>query len=193
MKRVIRESVFETNSSSNHAVFIKRKKPDKEIPNYAVVKPYDKMLFMWGLISFAYDYRFFNDYSRMTEEEKRDIMEQNAEIEARCESYKKIMIEECLKYEKFDIEKTEKMMNESFYNNVDSDCFTCNDYFYEGVLDECTCFFDEVDIAKFMKIERYDGSEQKFRELVQKFFADNEVYLLPIGYLCDRPEAEDFD
>ena len=191
MKRVIREGVFETNSSSNHAVFIKRKTPGKEIPNFAVVKPYDKMMFIWGIISYENAIRFFYDYDKMTDEEREDVLKQNAELEAECESYKQIMIEECLKYEKFDVEKAEKAMNASFYNNWDSDYFTCDDYFYDGVLIDCTCMFGLNDIAHFMGM-RYRNAVE-FKELIQKFFADDEAYILPIGYLGDRPDPKEYD
>ena len=96
MKRVIREGVFETNSSSNHAVFIKRKKSDKKIPGYAVVKPYDKMLFMWGLICCSYDGSCIECFSN--EEEGQFHLNESTDIDAECENFKKILIEECLKY-----------------------------------------------------------------------------------------------
>ena len=190
MKRVIREGVFETNSSSNHAVFIKRKKSDKKIPGYAVVKPYDKMLFMWGLICCSYDGSCIECFSN--EEEGQFHLNESTDIDAECENFKKILIEECLKYKKFNVKKVEEIMNEG-YGTRDSDRFTCNKFFYEGLLDDCTCFFEIDDIANFMNIENFDYSEQKFRELVQKFFADKDVYILPISYISSRPKSQDFD
>lgn len=68
MKKVIRQSVFETNSSSTHAVTIKRKNADEkwrtaeELANVntdedltygeerEVRSAYEKMMLVWGII-----------------------------------------------------------------------------------------------------------------------------------------------
>lgn len=178
MKRVIRENVFETNSSSNHAVFIKRLKEGKKIPDYAVSTPYDKMLFMWGLFSSDTVKSLFR--LRISDEQGIE--------------FRDILIDECLKYQSFDVEKAKELMDKSF-NTSNSDKFTCNMYFGEGLLNDCTCFFSINNIAKFFEIKNfncYNITQDKFKEVVEKFFADDKVYILPICCF-DMPNETDYD
>lgn len=182
MKRVIRESAFETNSSSNHAVFIKRKTDDEEIsPINSVIKPYDKMLFLWGIktVADAFHCNFIVD-----ELKGEDYENELKEIKKDAQVFRDVIIEECLKFEEFDIAKTKEMMDYTYSQK--SYCPTCEKYFNNGVLIECNCGMAPYKIAEFLGIKGYPFSREKpeqVRELAQKFFSDKNVYLLTRDWL----------
>ena len=69
MKTVIREGVFETNSSSTHSVTLKKFDKDKgECCHFAIVSPLQKIIFMRSLV---------DNSEESFEYRKRDVEENN--------------------------------------------------------------------------------------------------------------------
>lgn len=139
MKRVIREGIFETNSSSSHAVSVKRKeeqeawRSEEEI-SYSekeIRSPYEKMLFAWGII--CADHASFLLFAQ----DKKGMEELVKEKTEEHEALKQVLLEECAKLCAFNREEALALMNEGTENGYDH--HLCCHYFNEDVLDECTC------------------------------------------------------
>ena len=158
MKKIIREGVFETNSSSTHSVVFK-KKTDNSVDkssSYEIHTPWGKTLFLIGLINYAETYSDNeSDEKTMTLEEVRerfgeDWTQEMAEIvfninndnKTICQKFKNAVIEEYLAMTGITREEFDKKFNESPFTHG-GQCF-CYYFFEEGVLDWCDCPFDSL-------------------------------------------------
>ncbi len=189
MKRIIRESVFETNSSSTHAVTIKRKQPDEKWRNISemynsereIRSPLEKMLFTWAFE--CYDFQAceiawaINDDT--DEETAKEYKEALQEATQGHNLFKRVLLEECGKYQIFNHEEALALMN-----NAEMDSYNhpvCCRYFCNDVLDYCTCNIDLFEIGYFLLGRHFRGvyeTEDGTRLFAEKLFDKNVYYLL---------------
>lgn len=199
MKKVIRQSVFETNSSSTHAVTIKRKNADEkwrtaeEIANVntdedltcgeerEVRSAYEKMMLVWGIIC-EEDFEVlgnedFEDEDPEIVEEMKEIRE---ETKANHEQFKNILLEECAKVAEFDKAETLTEMDDCTahaYNHR-----LCCRFFNEDVLDCCTCCMSFSKIAKFLGVDPEDTGAENEREFAKRLFAEEIYFVVKEGF-----------
>lgn len=187
MKRVVREGVFETNSSSTHSVVFKKKKgnaPDKDA-SYELHSPFAKTMFLIGICNQAdryTDYDFDNETTHTIEvvnEETWDIEEQTIttlSYKGICEKFKNTVIEEYLKLCNVTQEEFEKQFNESIFT-CDGECF-CRNFFDDDVLNDCTCPFDTFyGICKTLKLNELVDDEAYVKK-AQEFLSNRYKFVL---------------
>ena len=144
MKKVIREGVFETNSSSTHAVVFKKKKgdsPDND-SSYELHSPFMKTLFFIGLCTHAdlyvKDYEEDCEYDlKQTDSNEKVVVEGP---KSQCSRFMSALINEYVKMSNITQEEFEKQFNESVFT-WDGEC-QCRNFFDDDVLCDCTCPFD---------------------------------------------------
>ncbi len=165
MKKVVRRSIFETNSSSTHAVaFVNEKIGATKEDLYRLgEKPrkistaYGKMVFYWGFECAEYTY------------EKKEVRTK------KLEPHMQILLDECEKIATFDRVKTEELMrsciNEPYYRH------NCSGFFEEGDLTgDCQCGMDERKILSTLGYTRI-LDDDTYREFVCKLFSPEMVFL----------------
>ena len=181
MKRVIREGIFETNSSSTHAVSVKQKKAgepwrkEEDIPysEKEIRSPYEKMLFTWGIVcADFYDFLLF----AREEENMEDRIREETE---RHETLKKILLEECAKHADFDREDTLAEMDESTEKGY-AHCLCCR-YFNEDTLDECTCGLSLSELCRSVGAP-YPLDAKDLRDFAEKLFDPGIYFVTKEGF-----------
>lgn len=199
MKRIIRQSIFETNSSSSHAVTIKRKKADenwrtaKQIAGgdseddftyckeREVRSAYEKMMLVWGIIC-EEDFEVlanddFEDENVELAEEMKKIRE---DTKAEHEKFKNILLEECAKVADFNKNEALAEMDDCTahaYNHP-----LCCRFFNEDVLDCCTCCMSFSKMAKFLGVDPDDTGELNEREFARCLFAEDIYFVVKEGF-----------
>ena len=192
MKKIIREGVFETNSSSTHSVVFK-KKTDNSVDkssSYEIHTPWGKTLFLIGLINYAETYSDNeSDEKTMTLEEVRerfgeDWTQEMAEIvfninndnKTICQKFKNAVIEEYKSMSNITQEQFEKDFNESIFT-CDGRCL-CRDFFDDDVLNDCTCPFEDFyGIAKEFKLKEL-VSEEDFNKKAKEYLSSEFKFVL---------------
>lgn len=153
MKKVIREGVFETNSSSTHSVVFKRKETNAadNDSSYEIHTPFGKTMFLIGLITYVRKYGRIEailsadlfDFNNPTVDQWREMVGptflNDTDVEV-CERFKLAVIDEYIKLSKTTLEEFNKQFNESNFT-CDGECLCCN-FFENDVLDWCSCPFD---------------------------------------------------
>ena len=184
--KVVRRSVFETNSSSTHSVSLVnlkyREKPKCQI---VIKSKLNKLIFLKGLI---------NENKNMYDTKKEDL-----EL---IESY----FNECLKIfcleNNIEFEKGEEYLYDSFLRRMASEMknvkteediikkinlfknkykikFSCENFFYEGCLDMCDCGLHSISllVSEFsLKNETYERLEPSVFLSDQYAFCISEYY-----------------
>ena len=187
MKRVIREGVFETNSSSTHSVVFKKKKgnaPDKDA-SYELHSPFAKTMFLIGIYSQAERYTD-NDFDTETTHTIEVVNEETWELEQKtittlsykgiCEKFKNTVIEEYLKLCNITHEEFKKQFDDSIFS-YDGKCY-CRNFFDDDVLNDCTCPFDTFyGICKTLKLNELVDDEAYVKK-AQEFLSDDYKFVL---------------
>ena len=195
MKKVIREGVFETNSSSTHSVSFKRKtqKTANKDSSYELHSPLSKILFFIGLCNHAelYDQQYEN-YPTFTEEEIKELFEEpfptneidnanwpsNKDI---LDKFKDALIQEYMRMENISYQEFEKRYNESEFT-CDGKCF-CHYFFDDDVLNDCTCSLDGYSSIIFT-LELYDlNTEEDYKNKAKEFLKPEYKFILQ-EYWC---------
>ena len=154
MKKVIREGVFETNSSSTHAVAFKKRKGNQteKDSSYELHTPFFKTLFIIGLCTHAK--KFAHAYELDIELDLKEILGEDYDeehcqahecekiegYEGQCEKFKNAVIKEFIKMENITQAEFDKRFNESDFV-YEGEC-DCRNFFDDDVLNDCTCPFD---------------------------------------------------
>ena len=150
MKKVIREGVFETNSSSTHSVVFKRRKndlPDKK-SSYELHTPFAKTLFIIGLYNHAVRSSCFYSEEEVEKIRNGDFEDYYDNIhqfyadeynKGVCEKFKNAVINEYILSSGITKEEFDKQFNESNFT-CDGNCY-CHFFFGQDVLNDCTCPF----------------------------------------------------
>ena len=181
MKKVIREGVFETNSSSTHAVVFKKKKgdsPDND-SSYELHSPFMKTLFFIGLCTHA-DF-YVKDYEEDAEYEVKSESPQNEKIvvegpKSQCSRFMSALINEYTKMSGITQEEFEKQFNESVFT-WDGEC-QCRNVFDDDVLCDCTCPFDGYyQIATELKLNELTTDEEYLAK-AKEFLSDDFKFVL---------------
>ena len=182
MKKVIREGVFETNSSSTHSVVFKRRKsdlPEKE-SSYELHTPFVKTLFVIGLYSHAIRPTCFSreeDLAMVKNgnfEDYYDDMQQFYTDEYNkgiCEKFKDAVINEYITLSGITSEEFDRQFNESNFT-YDRRCY-CANFFEQDVLNDCTCPFDGFHgIIKQFKLANLTDEQlaEKAKEVLSRDF-----------------------
>lgn len=195
MREVIRRGIFETNSSSSHAVTICRKAPDeawrteeeiagKKADDYTgcgkkeIRSAYEKMLFVWGIE--CEDHYLVVPYQALDEDitdEQRRVREFAIETH---ESLKCALLDECAKVAAFDREKAASLMDDCTLHGYNHPL--CCRYFNEDVLDECTCGMSVEKIAEFLGLDGYGCSDDYMHEFAVRLFADDVYFTTREGF-----------
>ena len=185
MKRVIREGVFETNSSSTHSVVLKRKEsnaPDKD-SSYEIHTPFAKTMFLIGLITYVRKYGRVSatlkaelfDFNNPTIDKWREsvgpdfLKDNSTEV---CERFKLAVIDEYIQSSGITLEEFNKQFNESTFT-CDGECLCCN-FFENDVLDYCSCPFDSfggmVDAFQLFNLNTKEDYRAKAKEYLSNEF-----------------------
>ena len=187
MKKVIREGVFETNSSSTHSVVFKKKKndlPDNDA-SYELHSPFAKTMFLIGLYNHAVRFSPFyeeengktvtaNDYADWYE----NVGEFYEQLHCKnlCKKFKNAVIEEYKSMSNITQEQFEKDFNESIFT-CDGRCL-CRDFFDDDVLNDCTCPFEDFyGIAKEFKLKEL-VSEEDFNKKAKEYLSSEFKFVL---------------
>lgn len=185
MKRVIREGVFETNSSSTHTVSFVRKETegaDKE-SSYELHSAFAKMMFLIGLCENASGMPVY------FEEDMDDILaEMYPEDEIplisdkdMCEKFLHMVKVEYMAAESIDEAELEKRICESDFS-YEGKCL-CRDFFEDDVLDICTCPFEGYS-GIVNSLELYHlYTDDDYREKAKEFLSDEYKFILK-EYWC---------
>lgn len=194
MKEVVRQSMFETNSSSSHAVSIRRKKADEQwrtakniaatdTDNYVncdekeIRSAYEKMMLVWGLE--CEDHYLVVPYQCL-DEVSDEAKEFRDHAVASHERFKNILLDECAKVQAFNkVEAVELMDDCTMHGYAHRLC--CR-FFNEDVLDECTCGLSIGKIAEFLGLNSNDFGEKFEREFARRIFADDVYFVTKEGF-----------
>ena len=180
MKIVKRVGVFETNSSSTHAVSLRIKGADeawrseKEIPEEEreIRSRKEKFFFLMGLMNVV-------SYEAPWIEE--ELPELDRSWKPGFQRAREIFLAVLCELEGLDKDKilAELEKQESFCNGAPE--AVCQRYFNEGTLDECHCEF-----CRFDKVDQIIGgwasSKEDMREAALKFYDENCYFLLEEGW-----------
>ena len=121
MKKVIREGVFETNSSSTHAVAFKKRKGNQteKDSSYEMHTPFFKTLFIIGLCTHAK--KFAHAYELDIELDLKEILGEDYN-EEHCQAHECEKIEgyegQCEKFKNAVIKEFIKMENKESYKGI---------------------------------------------------------------------------
>ena len=201
MKRVIREGVFETNSSSTHAVVFKKREGKETEKNSSreIHTAFGKTAFLIGLINYAELY----DHSEFIEPDLTSIIESFGEDwhdsmlsifkkedpKILCAKFKAAVINEYLAQSGLSYEAFEQKLAQSEFARVKK--FTCAYFFTEGCLDDCTCPFEGFrGIARELSLT-YLSTEEEFKEKAKKYLSDDYIFTLTelyagVSFVCDK-------
>lgn len=180
MKKVIREGVFETNSSSTHAVVFKKKNgssPDND-SSYELHSPFMKTLFFIGLCTHAdlyvKDYEEDAEYDlKQTDSNEKVVVEGS---KSQCSRFMSALINEYVKMSNITQEEFEKQFNESVFT-WDGEC-QCRNFFDDDVLCDCTCPFDGYyQISSHFKLNELTTDEE-FTAKAKEFLSDDFKFVL---------------
>ncbi len=192
MKKVVREGVFETNSSSTHAVAFKKKDGNKteKDSSYELHTPFAKTLFIIGLCTHAE--RYSNAFEEDSEYDLKEILGEDwtddlenrimhvEGYKSKCEKFKNAVIEEYVKMENISQEEFNKRFNESDFT-CDGEC-DCRNFFDDDVLSDCFCPFDgyfqickEFNLDQLTTIEEYrakakDVLSEEYKFVLQEYW-----------------------
>ena len=185
MKKIIREGVFETNSSSTHSVVFKKKKdnkPEKE-STYELHSPFAKTLFLIGLCTNADFYT--EDYENDAEfeldlEENESLQGDNKVViegpKTQCLKFKDAVINEYINMSKITQEEFKKQFEESDFT-YEGEC-RCKNFFDDDVLNDCTCPFDGYyQIASQFGLNQLTTDEE-YTEKAKEFLSDDFKFVL---------------
>ena len=190
MKRVIREGVFETNSSSTHSVsFVRREdsNPDEE-SSYELHSPLSKLIFLIGLIENARrSERYYDGEEDIIDEipdlyvdMDEDILPLNSLLNI-CKNFLNAVKDEYMSIEGIDEEEMNKRIAESPFS-CEGKCL-CRNFFEDDVLDECNCPFDSyygiVDTLELSSLYTAEAFRKK-----AKAFLSNEYKFVLKEYWC---------
>lgn len=193
MKKVIREGVFETNSSSTHSVAFKKRRGNKteKESSYELHSPFTKTLFLIGLCTHAEEtencYSF--DYN---EDCKFDLKEALSEdwseelgidetlstmgYKGICQKFVTAVTNEYIKLSGITKEEFTKQFNESEFV-YDGEC-VCRNFFDDDVLNDCTCNLEDYySIAKTFKLDELNSGED-FAKKAKEFLSDDYKFVL---------------
>ncbi len=185
MKRVIREGVFETNSSSTHTVsFVRKEKEgaDKE-SSYELHSAFAKMMFLIGLCENA---------SRVPVYFEEDMDEVLAEMYPEgdvpvmsdrdlCEKFLLAVKEEYMAKENINDSELEKRIYESDFS-YEGKCH-CSNFFDDDVLCDCTCPFEGYS-GIVTSLELYHlYTEEDYRKKAKEFLSSEYKFVLK-EYWC---------
>lgn len=182
MKQVIRRGVFETNSSSSHAVSLCRKKDDErwrtedEIPEEEkeIRSAYEKMLFVWNFICRELNTDELYDW------ENKESFSVRPKVKAELDAYRRIFFEELQSVQSFDsVEANEEMNYCIMHAHADPLC--CR-FFNEDVLADCTCNITLEKIANFLGVKHPLSCDEGKREFAQKLFSDDFYFKTEEGW-----------
>ena len=201
MKRVIREGVFETNSSSTHAVVFKKREGKETEKNSSreIHTAFGKTAFLIGLINYAELY----DHSEFIEPDLTSIIESFGEHwhesmlsifkkedpKILCAKFKNAVIKEYLAQSGLTFEEFEAKLSQSDFARVKK--FTCEHFFQEGCLNDCTCPFEGFSgIARELSLT-YLSTEEEFKEKAKKYLSDDYIFTLTelyagVSFVCDK-------
>ncbi len=173
MKRVIREGVFETNSSSTHSVVFKKKTVDKadKDSSYELHSPLAKTLFLIGLINKAEQYSYSYDDNDEAFLKQNLLFHKNL-----CEKFKTAVVEEYLRITNSTEEEFQKDFEESQF--VCNGKCLCHYFFDDDVLNDCTCpFFGYIGIATELNLCALSSSED-FAKKASEFLSNDFKFCL---------------
>ena len=185
MKRVIREGVFETNSSSTHTVSYVKKKGDgaDKGSSYELHSAFAKMMFLIGLCENASQIPVYY------EEDMDDILREmypDGDIPVMsdkdlCEKFLLAVKEEYMKEENIDSKELEKRILESDFS-YEGKCL-CRDFFEDDVLDICTCPFEGYS-GIVTSLELYHlYTDEDYRKKATEFLSSEYKFILK-EYWC---------
>ena len=190
MKSVIREGVFETNSSSTHSVsFVTREEktvnPDS---SYELHSPFAKLMFLIGLCENAA--RIPSYYEDEPDEEQEevavellggeDIMPFTSDRDL-CEMTLQAVKNEYMAMEGIGEEELNRRIAESEFT-CEGMCL-CRNFFDDDVLDSCTCPFEGYSgIVNSLKLYRL-YTKNEFAEYARWFLAPEQKFVLK-EYWC---------
>lgn len=198
MKEVIRRGLFETNSSSTHAVTIRRKAPDeawrteeeiagKKADDYTfcgrkeIRSAYEKMLLVWGIECedhyLVVPYQALDDDDDESTEQEKQVRAYAIEVHER---FKNHLLDECAKVADFDREETLRLMDDCTRHGYNHPL--CCRYFNEDVLDDCTCGLSVRRIADFLGLDGDDPDERYGREFAKRLFSDDVYFVTREGF-----------
>lgn len=178
MKQIIRKGVFETNSSSTHAVSICRKRRAEEWRDEAQISDeqkeirtaYEKMLFVWNYVCIYYrsDECFYDgrlkNYSI------------KPETKAILDEYRRVFFEELSLIQEFDIDEANRLMDDCMmYAN---DHPLCCRFFEENSLTFCTCKLTLKKMVDFLHTKKTLNTEEGKRRLARKLFSENIYFVI---------------
>lgn len=187
MKKVIRQGVFETNSSSTHSVVLLEKdlnqkwRETSEIPTdeREIRTPLNKLYMTLGLLDHQVDqYKCSHGCYHMSDEELASDTEL-FELEKEINLFKEVLIRKY--FEKFegDTEKIMEEIDKSKENYTYS--YHCLRFFNEDVLIDCNCGLDSFwGLYKALKVDYPDKEE--FEKAADYLFKPNVYYLLKEGW-----------
>ncbi len=184
MKRVIREGVFETNSSSTHSVSFVRKgdgNRDDEA-SYELRSPLSKLMFLIGLIENANRCEYYDDENEIIDDipdlyvdQDEDILPLNSLVNI-CKNFLNAVKEEYMSIEGIDESEMYKRIAESPFS-YEGKC-RCRDFFENDVLDECSCIFDSYyGIVSTLELYLLYTAEA-FRRKAKDFLSDECKFVL---------------
>ena len=184
MKRVIREGVFETNSSSTHTVsFVKREGEGAEKDSsYELHSPFAKMMFLIGLCENAARIPvYYEDMEELLSEMYPDGDIPVISDKDLCEKFLRAVKEEYMRTESIDSGKLEKRILESDFS-YEGKCL-CRDFFEDDVLDICTCPFEGYS-GIVNSLELYHlYTEEDYRKKAKEFLSSEYKFILK-EYWC---------
>ena len=185
MKRVIREGVFETNSSSTHTVSFVKKEGDgaDKDSSYELHSAFAKMMFLIGLCENA---ATMPVYFEEDIEEIKNRMYPDGNIPPMsdkdiCEKFLDIVKEEYMSEENIDRGELEKRIMESNFS-CDGKCL-CSNFFDDDVLIECTCPFEGYSgIVNTLELYHL-YTEEDYRKKAKEFLSIEYKFILK-EYWC---------
>ena len=184
MKKVIRHGVFETNSSSSHAVSLMikdkaeewRKESEISGEEKEIRSPLEKMLFAWGIFTeekfkiLNWDIQNADDIA--DEAERKAYLEELEEKRLQYVNVRETLIRECKKVQPINETEVRNLMieaeNEPWHHHL------CCRYFNEDCLDECTCWCSWDSLYSDLDL---DSSEDSVEDFARALFKDD-VYFL---------------
>ena len=201
MKKVIREGVFETNSSSTHAVVFKKRESNEIERNSSreIHTAFGKTAFLIGLINYAENFCYEEfvepDLTKIIEsfgEDWHDSMlsifkKENPKI--LCAKFKDAVISEYLNQSGLSYEAFEQKLAQSSFARVKK--FTCAHFFTEGCLDDCTCPFEGFrGIARGLSLT-YLSTDEDFKKKAKEYLSDDYIFTLTelyagVSFVCDK-------
>ncbi len=177
MKKVIREGVFETNSSSSHSVVLKKKENDNvdEDASYEIRTPLAKTMFLIGL------YTSIKEDSHYGEDgEDDEYAHYEIESEGVLIKFIKIIIEEYIAMSNITEEEFKKQYHESKFT-YQGRCH-CSNFFEEGALIDCDCSFHTFSNVTFALKLPDDATDSFYHEKAKELLSDEYKFVLKEFY-----------